>query len=92
VNSDNHGNVVEFKGGKMSGAQLSGVSLALPGVPAFDSADNLDISDWRRGTIDVYAYPATALVTGVAPDPPEKYWLLRIEPPVDLAKMPILPR
>jgi hypothetical protein len=129
LTSSNHGNVVEFKGGKMPGTQLSGISLALPGVPAFDSADNLIISDWGRatidvfappyssapktaplmgssiwcaldhqqqqlycgdaghGSIDVYAYPslkyrysftnglsASALVTGVAPDPPEKYW------------------
>lgn len=142
VNSDNKGNVyvsnltsgnvgivVEFPHGKMPGKQLSGVSLRLPGVPVFDSSENLIIADWGNKTIDVFAPPYTgapttsklmgssiwcpldrqekhiycgdaghgaidvygypggaylysytaglspsALVTGVAPDPPSSYW------------------
>ncbi len=129
LTSGNVGNVVEFPHGKMPGTQLTGVSLRLPGVPVFDAADNLIISDWGNrtldvfappytsapttshlmgeaiwcpldgpqqhiycgdaghGSIDVYAYPggaylysytadlsASALVTGVAPDPPASYW------------------
>ncbi|HEY2474831.1 MAG TPA: hypothetical protein VGI19_08500 [Candidatus Cybelea sp.] len=76
VNSDNHGNiyvstlttsnagiVVEFPGGKMPGKQLSGVSLGLPGVPAFDSANNLVITDWEAYTIDIFAPPYTSAPT-----------------------------
>jgi hypothetical protein len=142
VNSDNKGNVfvssltsgntgivVEFPHGRMPGKLLSGVSLRLPGVPVFDSANDMIIADWGnktidvfappytgspttsklmgsaiwcpldhqeqhiycgdagRGSIDVYGYPGgtylysytaslspSALVTGVAPDPPSSYW------------------
>ncbi len=57
LTTGNVGNVVEFAGGKMPGKQLSGVSLGLPGAPAFDSSNNLIISDWLRMTIDVFAPP-----------------------------------
>jgi sugar lactone lactonase YvrE len=128
LTTGNVGTVVEFPQGKMPGKQLSGVSLGLPGVPAFDSHNNLVIGDWEQltinvfappyasspktypmmgpsiwcpldrqerhiycgdggnGSIDVYAYPSgkylysdtadlspSALVTGVAPDPPAPY-------------------
>ncbi len=59
LTSGNVGNVVKFKNGKMPGKQLPGVRLGLPGVPVFDSADNLIISDWRNMTIDVFAPPYT---------------------------------
>ncbi len=129
LNGNNQGIVVEFPGGKMPGTQLPGITLELPGVPAFDSANDLVIADWGNltidvfappysgppstsqlrgssiwcpldhqqrhiycgdadnGSIDVYGYPGgsylysytaglspSALVTGVAPDPPEAYW------------------
>ncbi|HKU81718.1 MAG TPA: hypothetical protein VJP76_06065 [Candidatus Tumulicola sp.] len=57
LTSSNVGNVVEFAGGKMPGTQLSGISLGLPGTPAFDSNGNLIISDWLAGTLDVFAPP-----------------------------------
>jgi hypothetical protein len=63
LTSGNVGIVVEFPQGKMPGTQLSGVKLGLPGVPAFDSKDNLVISDWERMTIDVFAPPYTAAPT-----------------------------
>ena len=59
LTSSNDGIVVEFPHGKMPGTQLSGVNLGLPGVPAFDSKDNLVITDWDRSTIDVFAPPYT---------------------------------
>jgi hypothetical protein len=59
LTSTNDGIVVEFPHGKMPGTKLSGVNLGLPGVPAFDSKDNLVISDWYHGTIDVFAPPYT---------------------------------
>lgn len=59
LTSGNVGNVVEFAHGTMPGKALSGVSLGLPGVPVFDSANNLIISDWRNHTIDVFAPPYT---------------------------------
>lgn len=129
LSSGNQGIVIEFPHGKMPGQQLAGVSLRLPGVPTFDSSNNLIIADWGnktidvfappytgapttskvmgtsiwcaldrpekhlycgdagQGAIDVYAYPgdaylysytaglsASALVTGIAPDPPASYW------------------
>ena len=55
--SGNVGNVVEFPGGKMPGTALTGVSLGLPGTPAFDHSNNLIISDWLALTIDVFAPP-----------------------------------
>jgi hypothetical protein len=57
LESDNVGNVVEFPKGKMPGKQLSGVSLGLPGAPAFDRHNNLIITDWLAETIDVFAPP-----------------------------------
>jgi len=57
LTGSNDGIVVEFPQGKMPGTRLSGVSLGLPGVPAFDSKDNLVITDWERLTIDVFAPP-----------------------------------
>lgn len=57
LTSNNIGNVVEFKGGKMPGAQLSGPQLGLPGVPALDRHGNLIIADWLNMTIDVFAPP-----------------------------------
>ncbi len=64
LTSGNVGNVVEFKNGKMPGKQLSGVRLKLPGVPVFDSANNLIISDWSSNrTIDVFAPPYTGAPT-----------------------------
>ncbi len=59
LTSNNVGNVVEFAGGKMPGKQLSGIALGLPGAPAFDSSNNLIISDWLALTIDVFAPPYT---------------------------------
>jgi hypothetical protein len=59
LTSSNVGIVVEFPQGKMPGTRLSGISLGLPGVPAFDVKDNLIISDWHRMTIDVFAPPYT---------------------------------
>jgi len=53
----NQGIVVEFAQGKMPGKQLAGVTLGLPGVPAFDSKDNLVIGDWEHLTINVFAPP-----------------------------------
>lgn len=52
--------VVEFLHGKMPGKVLTGISLELPGVPVFDSANNLIISDWEALTLDVFAPPYTA--------------------------------
>ncbi|HEY1654376.1 MAG TPA: hypothetical protein VGF86_04600 [Candidatus Tumulicola sp.] len=63
LTTSNVGNVVEFPKGKMPGTQLSGVSLGLPGTPAFDSHGNLIISDWFNGTIDVFAPPYTGAPT-----------------------------
>jgi len=63
LTSNNVGNVVEFPGGKMPGTALSGVSLGLPGTPAFDSSNNLVISDWFRFTIDVFAPPYNSAPT-----------------------------
>jgi hypothetical protein len=63
LTGSNHGIVVEFPQGKMPGTKLSGVDLGLPGAPAFDSKDNLIISDWRRMTIDVFAPPYTSAPT-----------------------------
>lgn len=57
LTSSNHGIVVEFPQGRMPGTRLSGVDLGLPGAPAFDSQDNLVISDWYRMTIDVFTPP-----------------------------------
>lgn len=59
LTSSNVGIVVEFPHGKMPGSVLSGVSLDLPGAPAFDRKNDLIITDWRRGTIDVFAPPYT---------------------------------
>jgi hypothetical protein len=63
LEQSNVGNVVEFPKGKMPGTQLSGVSLGLPGAPAFDRHDNLIITDWLRETIDVFAPPYSASPT-----------------------------
>lgn len=57
LTSSNVGNVVEFKNGRMPGADLSGPHLGLPGAPAIDSAGNLVIADWLAMTIDVFAPP-----------------------------------
>ncbi len=57
LTGSNQGIVVEFAQGKMPGKQLSGVTLGLPGVPAFDSKDNLVIGDWEHLTINVFAPP-----------------------------------
>lgn len=57
LTSGNQGIVVEFAQGKMPGKQLSGVTLGLPGVPAFDSKDDLVIGDWEHLTINVFAPP-----------------------------------
>jgi len=57
LTKNNVGIVLEFPKGKMPGTQLSGVSLGLPGAPAFDRSNNLIIADWLRNTIDVFAPP-----------------------------------
>ena len=63
LTSSNVGIVVEFPHGMMPGSVLSGVSLTLPGAPAFDRKNNLTITDWRRGTIDVFSPPYTGAPT-----------------------------
>lgn len=63
LTSSNQGIVIEFPQGKMPGTQLSGIVLGLPGVPSFDKQDNLVISDWFAGTIDVFAPPYTSAPT-----------------------------
>ena len=63
LTSSNVGIVVEFPQGKMPGTRLTGIKLGLPGVPAFDSKENLVISDWQHMTIDVFAPPYTGAPT-----------------------------
>ena len=63
LTSSNVGIVVKFPQGKMPGTQLSGIHLGLPGVPAFDSHDNLVIGDWLALTINVFAPPYTGKPT-----------------------------
>jgi hypothetical protein len=63
LTGSNVGIVVEFPQGKMPGKQLSGIHLGLPGVPAFDSHENLVIGDWLALTINVFAPPYTGKPT-----------------------------
>lgn len=63
LTTGNVGIVIEFPHGKMPGAQLSGVSLGLPGAPTFDRANNLIIADWLHKTIDVFTPPYTGSPT-----------------------------